>query len=174
MSIIAAKGKQPIQPMKRYYEVQSLRNWLLWIILIGLLLFFTFASLSQIVFGLAIGSNPMPNWALIVGVIFTAVLTVALARTQLILDLDSEQFHLTFGPLGALSLKWNEIKSLKIIKLPRLGYGKRQHQKYGTVYNAGAKEGLLLELKNGAKILISTRRKKELQEFLRLIKKLKA
>lgn len=160
--------------MKHYYEVQSLRNWLLWIILIGLLIFFTFATLSQVVFGLPIGHKPMPSWALITGVLFTGLLTVVLARTQLILELKSDQVIMRFGPLGQIESTWKAVKKAKLIPLPRIGYGKRQHPKFGTVYNAGAKFGLFLEFKNGDKVLISTRKKKQLEEFLRQIKKLKA
>lgn len=174
MSIIAGKGNQQHSHMKSYYEVQSLRNWLLWIILIGLLFFFTFASVAQVLLGINVGNNPLPGWALITGMIFSALFTVILARTQLILELDAEKFLMSFGALGRIEMKWPEIKKVQIIHLPRVGYGKRQHSKYGTVYNAGAKTGLFIELKNGEKILVSSRRKKELEEFLRAIKKLKA
>ncbi len=175
MIIIAGKGKNAIHPMnKSYHEIQALKNWLLWIVLIGLLFFFTIASVSQILLGMPIGDNPLPSWALISGVLFSALFTVIMARTQLILDLDSTQFRMTFGPLGQLECNWKEIKKVSIINMPRSGYGKRQHSKYGTIYNAGGKHGMFLELKNGEKLLISTRKNSELSEFLRSIKKLKA
>lgn len=156
---------------KEYYEIQTLRNWFLWLILVGLLLFFVFASLSQLLLGLKIGANGLPNWALITGVLFTALLIVILSRTQLILDLNSSHFKMSFGPLGLEEKKWKEVKTAKVISMPRVSYGRRQHSKYGTIYNAGAKHGLWLSFRDGSNILVSTRQNEELQQFLKAIKK---
>lgn len=156
---------------KEYHEIQTLRNWFLWLILVGLLLFFVFASLSQIMLGITIGNNGLPNWALLTGVLFTALLVVILARTQLILDCNSQGFKMSFGPLGFEEKSWKEIKTAKVIPMPRVSYGRRHHSKYGTIYNAGAKHGLWLNFRDGGNILISTRQNEELSQFLKAIKK---
>lgn len=156
---------------KEFYEIQTLRNWFLWLVLIGLLLFFVFASLSQMILGLKIGDQGLPNWTLITGVLFTALLTVVLARTQLILDLNASRFKMTFGPLGLEEKDWKEVKSVQIITMPKVSYGRRNHPKYGTIYNAGSKHGLWLVLHNGSNILVSTRQNEALGQFLQAIKK---
>ena len=164
---------QPSNSMKDYTEIQMIRNWLLWIILFALLLFFTFASVSQLVFGIPMGENPMPSWALIAGTLFIAFITVVMAKTQLILSIDSKSLSIRFGALGQMERNWSEVSKVKIIKMPLAGVGKKNHPQYGELYNAGGKQGLLIEFKDQSKVLVSTRQAEKLKAYLKQIKKLK-
>ncbi len=164
---------QPSNSMKDYTEIQMIRNWLLWIILIALLLFFTFATVSQLIFGIPMGENPMPSWALIAGTLFIAFITVVMARTQLMINIDTKTLIIQFGALGRMERNWSEVSKVKIINMPIAGVGKRRHPKYGDLYNAGGKQGLLIEFKDQNKVLVSTRQAEKLKAYLKQIKKLK-
>lgn len=157
-----------------YYENIGIRNFLLWIVLIGLVLFFTFSSVAQIVLGIPVGDNPMPNWALIVGALFTAFLTVLMAQTRLSVEINRETIKINFGALGQHSLYWSEVKQVQVKKPPLSGIGKKQRGPQEIIYNVGAKEALKLELKDGRTIWASTRQVSNLKDYLKGIKKLKA
>lgn len=157
-----------------YYENIGIRNFLLWIVLIGLVLFFTFSSVAQIVLGIPVGDNPMPNWALIVGALFTAFLTVLMAQTRLSVEINRETIKINFGALGQHSLNWSEVKQVQVKKPPLSGIGKKQRGPQEIIYNVGAKEALKLELKDGRTIWASTRQVSNLKDYLKGIKKLKA
>jgi hypothetical protein len=174
--IIAFKGsyEKPLSLMKDFQEIQIIKHWLIWLVLIGILLLFTFMTVSQLILGISVGNNPIPNWALIIGVLFFAFLVVLVAQTQLKLKLNNKELQMQFGALGLYQKKWSEIKELKIISMPLGGIGRRKHHKYGMIFNAGSKYGLLVQTKDGASTLISTRQKNELEAYLKAIKKKKS
>ena len=157
-----------------YYENIGIRNLLLWIVLIGLVLLFSFSSVAQIVLGISVGDHPMPNWALIVGTLFTAFITVLMAQTRLSLEINRETIQLNFGVLGQHHLKWSEVKQVQVSKVPISGIGKRQRGPQEIIYNVGAKTALKLDLKDGRTIWASTRQASNLKDYLKGIKKLKA
>ncbi len=159
---------------KDYFENMGIRNPLLWLVLIALLLFFTFASLAQIVLKMPIGDNPMPNWALVAGTIFIAFITVLMAQTRLSTSINSEGIEINFGALGQHQLSWKEIKKVSIKRPPLSGIGKRQRGPQQIIYNVGAKTSLCIELKEDLKIWVSTRNESNLKAYLKEIKKLKA
>lgn len=56
---------------------------------------------------------------------------------------------MNFSPFLKKSVKWKEIKTVKIVKHDFMGYGIRLGSEYGTVYNTKGNKGLAIELKTG-------------------------
>lgn len=156
----------------KYSESQGLKSALLWIVLVGLLFFCIFATLSQVVFNIPVGNNPMPNWGLLTLTAFAFILTFLTLSSRLNLDLDKKFIKIDFRPLGHEEIAWNEVKQVKMARLNLISVGRRYSKDLGHIYNAGASDALSLELKNGRKVLISTRNPEELKKYLKSIKKL--
>jgi hypothetical protein len=72
-----------------------------------------------------------------------------------------------FVPFLKKNIKWNELKSMKIVNYGFVGYGIRLGSKYGTVYNINGNKGLAIELKNGKKFVIGTQNETELNSTLK-------
>jgi len=116
----------------------------------------------------------MPNWALITGTLFIALIVVLMAQTRLLVRMDSKEVQVSFGSLGQESFSWKEVKTLKFKRLPLTSIGKKQRGPKEIIFNPGAQWALFVELKSGRKLWIATRNKEGLQSFLKGIKKLKA
>ncbi len=156
----------------RFKESQNIKSALMWLVLIGLLFFSVFASLSQIVFKIPVGNNPLPNWGLIALNLFSVLLLLLMRLTQLSTVIDRKGIEINFKPLGYEKIAWSEVKKVKLSKLKMMSMGRRYSKELGHVYNAGAKDALNLELKDGKKIMVSTRQPEALKVYLKQIKKL--
>lgn len=159
--------------MKEYTEVQGFRQWWLWVLLLGLLLFFLYAFLQQVFLGKPVGDNPMNNWALGFTIVFMFALILSLGLLQLRTHISKETITIRFGPFGTHQFAWNQIRKARIIHYGFVGYGYRITKNHGTVYNTGGNRGLELVLKNGDKITIGTQRPEQLKQFLKALGKLK-
>lgn len=158
--------------MKTFNESQGLKSPLLYIVLSGLLFFSIFAVLSQVVLGTPVGNNPMPDWGLIAMGLFALFLLFLTLLSKLRTAINTKSLVIDFKPLGREEIPWTEVKKIKMARLNMVSIGRRYSKQLGHVYNAGAKEALSIELKNGRKLLISTRKPEELKKFLKQIKKL--
>lgn len=156
----------------QYTESQTLKSALMWIVLSGLLFFSIFATLSQVIFGIPVGNNPMPNWGIIALTAFSFILIFLTISSRLHTTIDTKFIKIYFPPLGGEEIAWKEVKSVKMAKLNLISVGRRYSKDLGHIYNAGGKEALSLELKNGRKVLVSTRNPEQLRTYLKRIKKL--
>jgi len=155
-----------------FQESQNLRSALMWIVLTGLLFFSIFSTLSQLLFKIPVGNNPMPNWALICLLLFSILLLLMTALTKLQVDVNHEGIKIDFRPLGRETIAWRDVKRVEIRPLSMISVGRRYSPKTGHIYNAGADHSLNIELKNGRKLMVSTRQKEALEVYLKRIKKL--
>ncbi len=155
-----------------FQESQNLRSILMWIVLIGLLFFSIFLSLSQLLFKIPVGNNPMPNWAVVCLLLFSILLLLMTALTRLDLSINNEGIKIDFRPLGKEEILWREVKQVSIKPLNMISIGRRYSPKTGHIYNAGADHSLNIELKNGRKVMVSTRQVDSLKVYLKRIKKL--
>ena len=91
----------------------------------------------------------MSDIGLVVVSLFTFGLLILFWFIWLKTKIDKNIIQMNFSPFLKKSVKWKEIKTVKIVKHDFMGYGIRLGSEYGTVYNTKEKKGLAIELKTG-------------------------
>ena len=155
-----------------FKEEQKFTQIWIWLPIIAFNLFFIYGIYQQIYLGEAYGSKPLSNEGLIAFAIGMFALTFFIWSIKLTTTIDSEGIKFNLFPLLRKEIKWNEVSSKEVIKYGFLGYGIRYGgSKYGWVYNIKGQKGLLLNLKNGKKILIGTQKEEELKNLISNLEK---
>ena len=155
-----------------FKETQKFDQKWLWIplVLIGLLT--AYIVYKQLILGETMGNSPRSEvtlWVL-AGVIFVAIALLLVMRLHT--EIDADGIRLRFFPLASRTVKWSEVKRAEVVNYGFVGgWGIRFWTSYGTVYNTRGDKGLAVELKNGRKFLIGTRREGEMAEAVAEIKK---
>ena len=89
-------------------------------------------------------------------------------------NIDEESLSVTLSPFGSRKIAWKNIDKAYVKKYKpllefggwgiRYGFGNK-----GMAFTVGGNQGLQLELSNGKKVLIGTKKARELTEFLKQI-----
>lgn len=149
----------------KFIEQQKFTQWWLWLILTGIGLLPFFGIYKQLIVGEEFGSKPMSDIGLLIFSFFIFSFIALFWFMQLKTEIDENRIKIYFFPFIKKKVNWNEIKSVKVINYGFVGgWGIRLWTKYGTVYNIKGKSGLAIELKNGEKFLIGTKKKKNSTE----------
>lgn len=155
-----------------FEETQRITNWWIWLALLGLLLFFVYVFLQQVVLGVPVGDRPISNGVLILAlVIVVAVLTTLLAL-QLRTKVTEDGVKINFSLFGTYYFKWHEINKVSLTNVGLMGYGYRESKEHGTVFNLGGKMGLGISLKNGKTYTVLIENSQALRQTLHQLKKL--
>lgn len=160
------------QAQQVFEEIQMIRSWILWVILVGLIFMSVLGTLYQAFTGNMIGNNPMPTWAWALMALFMALLTVGFMRLRLTTRIDRQEIFFDYGILGSKQIKWSEVHNAKVLNYGFAGIGVRISTRYGTIYNTGGREGLSIKLKDGSRYVLGTQKSKELKDFLKRLKKI--
>jgi len=179
-----------------FSEQQKYPPIMLWISMIALLAvpgIFIYGLIQQVVHGQPWGDNPMDNLSLIIiaisvtMIIIAALVVLWIVRLELVISTTDVSvkyfpFHRSFRKFS-----WNEISKASVIKINPLrygGWGMRTGSGFGLrvgldgmkltnflysrrlIYTISGKYVLLLELKNGKKVMIGTRKEKELEAVI--------
>lgn len=163
--------KQPID----FYECQSNKPLLVWIVLIGVNLVLICGFVWQIILGNTFGNNPMPNVGLILttAVIFLFSIVVIVAKLKTFIDNDG--IAICFFPfiLKPSFYSWSDIEDMQIVKnrcaVEYRGWGVRKSYNKKEVTVSG-QYGLLITLKNKKKIFIGTQMPDEIETIIKIIK----
>lgn len=95
---------------------------------------------------------------------------VVLAFTRLSLMLSKDEIRYRFSPFPLRFIKWNEIETLKIVKISALsdffGWGIRYSKRFGKGYIIESDYALFITKKDGNKITISIQNKEKVNQFL--------
>jgi hypothetical protein len=149
-----------------FKEKQKFTQWWIWLLLIGLGAIAVYGIIQQILFGVDFGDKPMSNIGLIIFTLFVFVFIYFNWYMTLITEITNEGIKVRFVPFVKKEIKWNDLKSAKIINYGFVGYGIRLGSKYGTVYNMNGNKGLAVELNNGKKFVIGTQKELELKKVV--------
>ncbi|CAI8207920.1 MAG: Uncharacterised protein [Formosa sp. Hel1_33_131] len=149
-----------------FQEEQKFTQWYLWVILIGVGMIPTFGIYKQLIVGEEFGDKPMSDIGLVVVSLFTFGLLILFWFIRLKTKIDKNIIQMNFSPFLKKSVKWKEIKTVKIVKYEFMGYGIRLGSEYGTVYNTKGNKGLAIELKTGKKFVIGTQKATELTKIV--------
>ncbi|WP_297798579.1 hypothetical protein [uncultured Eudoraea sp.] len=155
--------------MKVFFkEEQKFTQWWLWLILIGVGLLPIYGMYKQLILGEQFGDNPMSDPGLIIFAVFVFGIIALFWFMQLKTRIDEREIRINFFPFVHKNVKWNDIKSAKIVNYGFVGgWGIHLWTQYGTVYNIKGNKGLAIELKNGKKFLLGTQKENELSEVIK-------
>lgn len=163
-----------------FFERQKFNQWWLWLILLGINGLFMFGVYKQIFNGQQFGDKPMSNNGLLFATGLTILLTLLFMNFRLETQIKRDGIYVRFFPfhISFKHFSWEKIsKSFVREYRPiseyggwglRLGlFGK------GKAYNVSGDKGLQLEFTDHQKLLIGTKKPKELEATLEEIGQLR-
>ncbi len=175
----APPAPDPASSGPLFEEEQSFRQPGLWVLLVAgfLLLSGTLAAglYQQLHLHRAFGSHPLSNRALVViaiVVLASELLTlVLLAVMRLTVRVDRQFLRVRYRPFFHRRVPLSEIASWQVRTYrPLLEYGgwgiRYGGPRKGWAYNAGGNRGVQIELANGRRFLLGSRRPEELAQAL--------
>jgi hypothetical protein len=143
-----------------FHEEQRFGRWV-WAIL-------AIITVPVIVAALGIaGRDPAALAAILVGPIVVAVITALFALAKLVTDVDERGIHVSFHLLWPTRhIPLGDVQRARATEYSPLvdygGWGVRLGWK-GWAFNTGGTEGVFVETKSGKRIMIGSRRAKELE-----------
>lgn len=167
-----AENKQII-----YHEEQRLRQIWIWIVVLFVTGLAWYGSYQQLILGTPFGSNPAPDWMMVViwivfGIGFPLIFIVFRLRTEV----RPDGVYLKFAPVQrsykifpAEEIKRAEVEKYKPVR-EYGGWGWRFGKK-GKAYTISGKTGVTLYFKDGSRVLIGSRRAESFAQAVREILK---
>jgi len=155
--------------MKAFKEVQKITQWWVWAILIGVAGIWVWGIIYQVVLGHHFGNKPLSNNGLLISAIIPFGMIGFFYLLKLKTEITSDGIDVKYFPMWSTHIKWDEIQNTEIIKYNFVGYGIRFSDDYGTVYNAKGDIGLLIQKKDGNKVLIGTQIPEQLATVLNVV-----
>lgn len=157
-----------------FREVQHFRQLWLWLIVLAVSGFATYAMVQQLILGAPFGSNLAPDCGVIgIMVVFGFGLPIFMYATHLTTEVRSDglyyrffPFHCSFQRIAAGDVKRYEVLTYSPIK-DYGGWGIR-YGVGGKAYNVSGNRGVLLHLSNGRGLLIGSQRPEEFANALAL------
>lgn len=163
--------------MPYYQEVQKMKQWWLWMVVLGITALIWYGFIIQIVFGKPWGTNPMPDSMMIVFfIIFGIIFPIFFAVTRLTCEVRKDGLYVRFFPihLHARRFTWREIRSCKAIEdagISRFGgWGIRINFKGEKAYTAAGNQGIEIVLQSGKVLVIGSRHASKLKKAMDLAK----
>lgn len=158
----------------KYRESLSFNHPILWVILLPLTAYMAYGTVQQLIFDQPFGSNPAPDFWLVVFMLIPLLLLMLLAFARLSYRIDDKGFHFRFFPfhLKEHQIPWAEVEELYVRKYKALkefgGWGIRINFSGNKAYNVIGDKGMGLEIlrKDKKKVLFSTRNPQQLRQFL--------
>lgn len=160
-----------------FREVQKFRQYWLWVIVLGTAGMLWYGMIQQIIYKIPFGSNPAPDWWLVLfWILFGIGLPALFFNMQLITEVRTDGVYVRFVPIHRSSvriLKEDIVKFRKVEYSPvwqyggwgiRYGFG-------GKAYNVSGNQGVSLELKNGRNLLIGSQKAEDLYNALNQVVK---
>jgi hypothetical protein len=107
------------------------------------------------------------EWALLVGVVIVSTVAALFAVARLVVDVSVEEITVSFHFLWPTRrMRISDVKRATAVTYNSLvdygGFGVRWGPR-GWAFNTGGDEGVLVEMKDGKRVMIGSRRAKELE-----------
>ncbi len=159
-----------------YKERQYFRNPFVLMLLLAIVGMSVWALVQQVFLGKPFGQNPAPDAFIIIFSMFPVIFLLFFLFMRLDTNIDEESLSVTLSPFGRRKIAWKNIDKAYVKKYKPLlefgGWGIRYSLgSKGMAYSVGGNQGLQLELSDGKKVLIGTKKASELTEFLKQINK---
>lgn len=161
-----------------FSEVQNQTMKWIWFLLLIIALVLLFGAVQQLIFNKPFGTHPAPDWAFIPLFTLVAFFLFLLGSSKLKTEITREGISYQFKPFikKVKTIKWEEVENCYVrIYSPIKEYGgwgwrTKFTRDGGIAYNVSGNIGIQLELKSGKNILIGTKKGKEVEKVLELIK----
>jgi hypothetical protein len=156
-----------------FREVQPFRKtWILAIVLpiaVFVIVLFGYGTIKQLVMGQPWGSRPLPDTALAIvgplGVLFGVGLACLFYLAQLVTEVRGDGLYIRFFPWARRQIPFEDIVRCEVRTYSPIGEFGGWGIRYGRgtkAYNVSGNRGVQLELVNGKRVLIGSRRPEEL------------
>ena len=151
-----------------FKEEQQFRQWWWIVVVLGstvpVIVNTIYVLYRQVVDGILVGNSPVPNFFLVLLLLFMGIMLWLFFTMKLEVWIDQDGIHYRFFPLiykNKLITK-EEIQRYEIRKYSPIfdygGWGIKKRFKWGRAYNVSGNIGLQLYLTNGKKVLFGTQR----------------
>lgn len=161
--------------MTAFNEVQRFRIKWVWLIVIAINALFIYAIVQQLVFGKPFGTNPAPDFVLVLLEVFVLGIWLFIISIRLKTNYSGEGISYRFYPLQRTEtfIHWHELSDAYIREYNSFyeygGWGIR----YGSPESGRAvntsesgKKGLQLVFRDGKKLLLGTKDPETLQQLI--------
>ncbi len=156
-----------------FRETQRFRQLWLWFFLIVTAAFLIYGLIQQLYLGVALGNNPVSDFALILlSLVFGVGMPLFFYSIRLITEVRSDgvyvkffPFHRKFHKVDFSDIEHFEIRYYKALK-EYGGWGIR-YGLNGKAYNVSGNKGVMLHLQTGKRLLIGTRKPEEFYDALK-------
>lgn len=163
-----------------FTERQRFKQWLLWLILLGINGIFLFGVFKQIIGGQQFGNKPMSNAGLLIATGLTIILTILFVNIRLDTTIKKDGIYVRFYPfhIKFKHYTWDRLTKSFVRQYSPLteygGWGLRIGLfGKGKAYNVSGDKGLQLEFIDNKKLLIGTNKPDELRKTLNQVGQLK-
>lgn len=151
-----------------FTETQRFHQWWLWMILAAINGLMLYGFIRQVVFGQPFGNKPAGNAELGLIIAVTLFITLLIASVRLQTRLAADGIYFRFFPfqIKFRHYPWPEVRRAYLRKYAPLkeygGWGIRLSMfKNGIAYTVAGNHGIQIELTNGKKRLLGTRKPEE-------------
>ena len=160
-----------------FSETLKFRNPVIFILLLGILGLSVWGIVQQIFMGQPFGTKPAPDVVLILFSMIPVLFLLLFIFIKQVTNIDIQGIEVIISPFGRRRISWKNIEKAYIRDYKplteyggwgiRYGFGNK-----GMAYSVGGgNKGLQLELKDGQKVLVGTKKALELDDFLKQINK---
>jgi Family of unknown function (DUF6141) len=155
-----------------FREIQRPRQIWIWVLVLSIAIFFWYCFIQQILLDNPIGSNPAPNFVLVIlWVVFGIVFPVMLIGfLKLIIEVRVDGIYIRYAPFHLQFRKFSlkDIDNYEPVDYSALqfgGWGIRINLKGERAYNMNGKHGIRLRLKNET-VVIGTQKEMEMMNAI--------
>jgi hypothetical protein len=157
-----------------FMEEQRFKQLWIWILVLLPAVIAWYSVIGQLVFKRPFGTNPASdNCVLLTGIIFGVMLPLFMASLRLATEVRLDGLYVRFYPLqrSYRSFSFDSIRSCNILTYrPIRDYGRWgiRYGLKGMAYNVSGDREVLLELRNGSKLMIGSQHPEGLEAALSL------
>ena len=158
-----------------FAEKQRFTQLWVWVILIGINALLVFGIIQQILLGKPFGDKPMPDAGLIIVAILSLLFTLGFLNMKLETTIKTDGIHVRFFPFQQTFkfYSWDKIDQIYVRKYRPLaeygGWGIRDVSSKNKALNVSGNTGIQIITKDGARILIGTKKGDEVMEVLKQV-----
>lgn len=156
-----------------YQEVQRVRQWYVWLPVLGFAAFIWYGAVDQLIFGYPFGENPMPDGVFVVfWGLFGVLFPIGFAAMNLTAEVRHDGLYIRYFPFHVhfKKIAFQDIESYRMVHYRPIrrfgGWGIRFNLKGERAYNMSGSEGVEPHLRDGLVVVIGSRRARTLKKAL--------
>lgn len=156
-----------------FSETQRFKKWWVWLILLSLIGLYSYGVVSQVFIGRPFGQKPMSDSILLLTLGLILLISILIYNIRLDTEIRKDGVHVRFFPfhLRYRFYSWDSIRHVQVRKYNAIieygGWGFRLGLLgKGKALSISGDQGLQLEFNDDKKLLIGTKKPKEMEEAI--------